>query len=161
MSVSKGTIIEKENTFVKKLYYLRDGYLRVFINNDGEEATTQIVGKQNFVTSFESFVTGKLAENNIKTVTDCEMLYITKSDYEYISTKILNWSAFCKIIYEKAINFNLQRTSDLITLTSEKRYLKLIENDADLIQKVPLQYIASYIGVKPESLSRIRKKIIY
>ena len=75
MSVSKGTIIEKENTFVKKLYYLRDGYLRVFINNDGEEATTQIVGKQNFVTSFESFVTGKLAQNNIKTVTDCEMLY--------------------------------------------------------------------------------------
>lgn len=63
-------------------------------------------------------------------------------------------------MYEQAIAFNLQRTTDLLTLSAEKRYLKLLAEQPEVIQNVPIQYIASYIGIKPESLSRIRKKII-
>ena len=59
------------------------------------------------------------------------------------------------------ISQNQQRTTDFITLSAEKRYLKLMKEQPEIIQNVPIQYIASYIGIKPESLSRIRKKIIF
>lgn len=64
------------------------------------------------------------------------------------------------MFYENAISFNQQRTTDLLILSAEKRYLKLLTEQPEIIQNVPIQYIASYIGIKPESLSRIRKKIV-
>lgn len=81
-------------------------------------------------------------------------------DYETLTKESEFWSVVCKQVYEKAITFNQQRTTDLLTLSAEKRYLKLLKEHPKIIQNVPIQYIATYIGIKPESLSRIRKKII-
>ena len=156
----KGAIIEKENTIVEKLYFIVEGYVRVFYQDNGDENTTQIIGKNNLITLFESFISGRIADNNMMCVTECELLCITKPDYEFISTAMPSWSLFCKTIYESVIEFNLQRTKDLITLNAEERYLQLMTQQPGIIQNVPIQYIASYIGIKPESLSRIRRKII-
>ena len=156
----KGSILEKENSVAQKLYFIKNGFIRTFSNEDGIEITTQIVGENNFTTGFNSFVSGVFSKENIQCITNCEVLYITKSDYETLTKESTIWSAFCKQVYEKAIVFNQQRTTDLLTLSAEKRYLKLLTEQPEIIQNVPIQYIASYIGIKPESLSRIRKKII-
>lgn len=157
---SKGSSLEKENTVAKKLYFIKNGFIRTCCTEDGTEITTQIVGKNDFITSFNSFVSGAVSKGNIKCISDCDVLYITKSDYDRLTRESAIWSAFCKQVYEQAIAFNLQRTTDLLTLSAEKRYLKLLAEKPEVIQNVPIQYIASYIGIKPESLSRIRKKII-
>ena len=156
----KGAILEKENSVAQKLYFIRNGFIGTFSTEDGIEITTQIVGENNFTTGFNSFVSGVFSKENIQCITNCEVLYITKSDYETLTKESTIWSAFCKQVYEKAIVFNQQRTTDLLTLSAEKRYLKLLTEQPEIIQNVPIQYIASYIGIKPESLSRIRKKII-
>ncbi|MBI1767066.1 MAG: Crp/Fnr family transcriptional regulator [Bacteroidetes bacterium] len=156
----KGSTLEKENTVAQKLYFIRNGFIRIFCTDDGTEVTTQIVGPNNFITGFNSFVSGTLSKENIKCISNCDLLYITKSDYNELTKESAIWSAFCKQVYEKAISLNQQRTTDLLTLSAEKRYLKLLAEQPELIQNVPILYVASYIGIKPESLSRIRKKII-
>ena len=158
--VAKGTTLEKENTVAQRLYFISNGFIRVFCNEDDIEITTQIVGKNSFTTGFKSFITGEFSKVNIICISDCEVLFITKADYDKLSKDITTWSTFCKLVYENAITFNLQRTTDLLTLSAEKRYLKLFAEQPEVINNVPVQYIASYIGIKPESLSRIRKKII-
>lgn len=156
----KGALIEKENSIAQNLYFISDGYIRTYYHDEGNEITTQVLGKNNFITSFESFVMHSISNENIQCITDCDVLYITKSDYTMLNNKSTFWGSFCKQLYEKTISFHRQRINDLLTLTAEKRYLKLLEKQPEVIQNVPIQYVASYIGIKPESLSRIRKKII-
>ncbi len=156
---TKGSILEKENTIAQKLYFIKNGFIRSSSNEDGIEITTQIVGENNFITGFNSFVSEVISKENIQCISDCEVLYINKSEYVTLTKESAIWSAFCKQVYEKAITFNQQRTTDLLTLSAEKRYLKLLTEQPEIILNVPIQYIASYIGIKPESLSRIRKKI--
>ena len=82
-----------------------------------------------------------------------------KTDYDSLYQSIFNWEKFCKKVYEKTISASFQRTNDLLTLTAEKRYLNLMADQPEVIQNVPIRLVASYLGVKPESLSRIRRKI--
>jgi CRP/FNR family transcriptional regulator, anaerobic regulatory protein len=157
---SKGSILEKEDKIASKLYYVRNGFVRSFFSKEGIEITTQIVGGNKFITSFNSFTSGITSKENIQCISDCEVFYITKYDYEILTKESVFWSTFCRQIYEKVIVQNQQRTIDFIALSAEKRYLKLLNEQPEIIQNVPIQIIASYIGIKPESLSRIRKKII-
>ncbi|MEO8515355.1 MAG: Crp/Fnr family transcriptional regulator [Flavobacterium sp.] len=157
---SKGSILEKENTVAQKLYFIKSGFLRTFYIEEGTEITTQIVRGNSFITGFNSFVTGEFSNVTVQCISDCEVLYIIKADYDRLTTDIAAWSTFCKHVYEDTLRFSLQRTTDLLSLSAEKRYLKLLEEQPEVIKNVPIQYIASYIGIKPESLSRIRRKII-
>lgn len=157
---SKGSILEREGKISGKLYFVTNGFIRSFFYKDGIEVTTQIVGGNKFITSFNSFTSGITSKENIQCISNCEVFFITKSDYEILTSESVFWSVFCRQLYENVIVHNQQRTIDFIALSAEKRYLKLLNEQPEIIQNVPIQFIASYIGIKPESLSRIRKKII-
>lgn len=67
---------------------------------------------------------------------------------------------FSILVFQESITYNENRSKELSTLNAEQRYIKLIKNYPGIIQNVPIQYIASFLGMKPESLSRIRRKLI-
>ncbi|MGJ1348219.1 hypothetical protein [Sphingobacterium siyangense] len=67
---------------------------------------------------------------------------------------------FSVYVFQQALRYNEKRSKELATLTAEKRYLKLMAEQPDLLHNVPMQYIASFLGMNPKSLSRIRKQII-
>lgn len=157
---AKNTVLEPAGKIAGKLYFVLDGYIRIVRFEEDAEITTHITGKNNLITAFHSFNAGATSTEQVQCISTCEVLWITKADYYLLTEKCTLWSSFCKYIYEKVITAAQQRTSDLLTLSAEKRYLKLMNENPDFIQHVPVQYLASYIGVKPESLSRIRKKII-
>jgi len=159
-NVKKNIILEKENQLTNYLYFINNGFLRVFYVNDGEERTTQINCPSKFITSFESFINTTKAYDNVETITNCQLLRINKQNLDELNYKVKNWRIFTEKIYEQALMFNEERTRDMILLNAEQRYKKLIALQNDIAKNVPIQYIASYIGIKPESLSRIRKKII-
>jgi CRP/FNR family transcriptional regulator, anaerobic regulatory protein len=156
----KGSVLEKESSLVQKLYFINTGFIRTFSDEDGEEITTRLSGKGTFVTSFNSFISGDNSRETIKCVSDCELLYITKSTYKELTNESVIWTSFCKQVYEREIEFNLQRNRDFLALTAKERYLKLFAEQPEIVQHIPIQYIASYIGIKPESLSRIRRKVL-
>ena len=157
--LKKNTLLEEEDKLTNYLYFINEGFVRVFYVQEGEDRTTHINCPSRFITSYQSFISQEKAYDNVETITDCSLLRISKTNLDLLNQKIENWAKFGERIYETALVFNEERTRDMILLNAEKRYQKMLKTQPEIIKNVPIQYIASYIGIKPESLSRIRRQI--
>jgi len=156
----KNRIIEEEGKVPKYLYYIVSGYLRLFhYNEHGDEVTTHINCPPGFFTSYFNFVNECKSPENVECITECELLRITKADLETLTRKNTVMKDFSIEVLQEAIVYNEKRSVELASLTAEQRYLKLIENQPGILHNVPITYIASFLGMKPESLSRIRRKL--
>jgi len=157
----KNRIIEEEGKVPKYLYYIVSGYLRLFYYNEtGDEITTHINCPPGFFTSYFSFVNEAKSNDNVECITECELLRITKADLGSLTSKSLTMKDFSIGVFQQSIAYNETRSMELATLSAEQRYRKLIENYPGILHNVPITYIASFLGMKPESLSRIRRKLL-
>ncbi len=135
--------------------------MRLFYYDDnGDEVTTLIASPNRFITSFLDFIHQKKSNENLECITDCEFYRIERSKMLELIDKNENFKKFSLVIFEQAIATNQIRANDFATLTADLRYKKLMEQQPEIIQNVPIQYIASYLGIKPQSLSRIRKQLL-
>lgn len=158
---SKNSTIEEAYKIPQYLYFINKGFMRLFYYDDnGDEITTHIASPDRFITSFLDFIHQKPTRENLECITDCNLLRIERSKLVELIDKSENFKKFSLIIFEQALAITQIRANDLATLTADLRYRKLIEQQPELVQNVPLQYIASYLGIKPESLSRIRRQLI-
>ena len=157
---NKGELLVEAGTTARHLYFVNSGYLRVYYYEDGEDTTTVLNCPSGFITTFNSFITQTHSHNYLECITDCELLRITKKDIDTLYQHNQKWAEFGRKIYEQAFACLEERAKDMITLSAEQRYLKLMSEYPEIIQNVPLQYIASYLGIKAPSLSRIRKNIL-
>lgn len=157
----KNTIIEAEGDIPQYLYYIVSGYLRLFHFDElGNEITTHINCPPGFFTSYFNFINQTKSGENVECITACELLRITKENLDKLTNECPAMKDFSILVFQESITYNENRSKELSTLNAEQRYLKLIENYPGIIQNVPIQYIASFLGMKPESLSRIRRKLI-
>lgn len=157
----KNRILEEEGKAPQHLYYIVSGFMRLFYYNDnGDEVTTHLNCPHLFFTSFSDFMNQTKSTVNVETITECQLLRITKQDYDTLMDRSLFWKNYGMHILQESVTYNEDRSADLATLTAEQRYLKLMSSYPNIIQNVPLQYIASFLGIKPESLSRIRRNLI-
>lgn len=157
----KNKVIEEAGKVSQYLYYIVSGFMRLFYYDDnGDEVTIHINCPHGFFTSFSNFSNQTRSDVNIECITDCELLKITKPDFDILMQQSITWKNYSVFVLADSMTYNENRAKDLATLTAEQRYLKLMESNPEIIQNVPLQYIASFLGMKPESLSRIRHKII-
>ncbi|WP_313580064.1 Crp/Fnr family transcriptional regulator [Chishuiella sp.] len=158
ISFSKNTIIEEEGKVPQFLYFVVSGFIRLFYYNEkGEEITTHINCPPGFITSYFHFMNETISSENLECITDCDLLRISKNQLETIINKKKIFKDFSLSVFQEALTYNETRANELATLTAEERYNKLIKNYPSIIQNVPLQYIASFLGMNPKSLSRIRK----
>lgn len=161
ISFSKNTIIEEEGKVPQFLYFVVSGFIRLFYYNEkGEEITTHINCPPGFITSYFHFMNETISSENLECITDCDLLRISKNQLETIINKKKIFKDFSLSVFQEALTYNENRANELATLTAEERYNKLIKNYPSIIQNVPLQYIASFLGMNPKSLSRIRKNNI-
>ena len=161
VSVLKNTIVEDKNRIPRYQYFVVSGIMRnYFYANSGEAITTDLNYSSRFFTSYNNFVNRCISDEIIESVTDCELLRIKRDDVDILFTESVILKDFTIRYLEKVFEEERSRIVELTTLTAEQRYLKLMEKAPNLILEVPLQTIASYLGIKPETLSRIRRKII-
>ena len=161
VSITKNTIIEKAGKVPEYLYFIVSGYLRIFhLNEKGEEITTHINCPPGFITSYFNYINQVPSDENLESITDCQLLRITKTNLEELIDKSTAFKDFSISVFQESISYNENRSRELATLTAEQRYLKLIKEYPGIIQNVPLQYIASFLGMNSKSLSRIRKQVI-
>lgn len=159
-SFQKGTILQKEYSVPKHLYYIVSGHMRLFyINDSGDEVTTRISKPNEFITPFLHFIHGRISKMNTECITDCEVLSVSQQNLKKLILQSPNMQEFSVVIFEEAIDMIERRADDLATLDAEQRYRKLLKEHPSILQHVPLMQIASYLGMKPESLSRIRRKL--
>jgi CRP-like cAMP-binding protein len=157
----KNRIIEEEGKIPNYLYFVVSGYMRLFhYNSNGDEITSHINCPPGFITSYFNFINQTKATENVECVTDCELLRITKSNLDLLTSKSAGFKDFSIWVFQQSIEYNENRSRELATLTAEQRYQKLIDNYPEILHNVPLQYIASFLGMNSKSLSRIRKQFI-
>lgn len=155
--VTKGSTLIEAGRSTDKAFFILSGYLRYFkIIDSGEELIVHLYAPDNFAISLKSFFLGTKAEESLQTITDCEYLWIKKQDLEKLYSISYKWHSFGRKLLESALIEKEERVIDQLTLTAQEKYAKLLNKQPDIIQNVPVKYIASFIGVQPESLSRIR-----
>ncbi|WP_292010215.1 Crp/Fnr family transcriptional regulator [Chryseobacterium sp.] len=161
VSYPKNTVIEEEGEVPKYLYYIVSGYMRLFhYNRNGDQVTTHINCPPGFFTSYSNFINQKKSEENVECITECELLRISKENLEAFTKLSSSMKNFSIHVFQESIIYHEERAKELSTLSAEQRYLEFLKTYPDIIQNVPVQYIASFLGMKPESLSRIRRKLI-
>lgn len=155
---NKESILLREGDISDKYYFVLKGCIRSYYIIDGNEKTT------NFYTEYESFsppcvVSKTPSKHYIACVEDCILSVATPMMEQNIFTKFPRFESLCRIMSEE-ISAKQQLASDHFkNFAPEQRYLHLLESRPDLTKRVPQYQIASYLGMTPESLSRIRKRI--
>lgn len=138
---------------------IEKGIIRYYINKDGEESTYLFGSAGDFVSDIENFIKGKPTTKNIQALEDIIVWQITKSSLELFYRNIREGERFGRLITEKHLIEAVQHIISFLTDPPSTRYEKFRSLYPGLEQKIPQYYIASFCGVKPQSLSRIRKRI--
>lgn len=161
LQVKKDTMLETAGKIPLHHNFIVSGHMRKFhINDKGEEITADLNNGPRFFTSYFHFVQQTPSNEFLHCITDCELLRITKADADRSVQTSVTQKDFTIRLFQQVMDEDKQRMNDLATLTAEQRYRKFMKDSPEIIRNVPLKYIASYLGIKPESLSRIRREII-
>jgi CRP-like cAMP-binding protein len=156
--VKKDEIVLAEGNVCKHLYFVESGLLHFYINKDGNNITKFFTEAPYFFTSQASFNSQKQSSENIQAIEDCVVYQITyKASNELF--KLKSWAEFGRKITQEVQFFTEEILEQLQTETAELRYQKMRRNNPQLLERIPLKYLASYLGIAPQSLSRIRKKL--
>jgi CRP-like cAMP-binding protein len=155
----KGDFFLEEGKICKQVGFVTKGLLRYYINHDGEDKTYDFAQEHNFVCNYESFIPRTPSTKNIQALEDCEILQISYDDLQLFYKSISQAERFGRLVIEQVFIQTLQDLSSFYTDTPEIRYEKILRKHPDLLQRMSQYHIASYVGVKPQSLSRIRKRI--
>ena len=157
--IKKGDFFLVDGQVCKHAGFIEKGLIRYFINHDGEEKTYEFGQENNFVCNYESFLTQTPSTKIIQALEDSVILQISFTDLQIFYQSISQGERFGRMVIEYVFVQLLQALSSLYTDTPEYRYQKLFTDHPDLLQRVSQYHIASYVGVKPQSLSRIRRRI--
>ncbi|MBX7050865.1 MAG: Crp/Fnr family transcriptional regulator [Flavobacteriales bacterium] len=143
------------NAFIVK------GCLRTFFTDDkGHEHIFQIGFEDWWASDLSSFVTGEPANYSIEALEDCELLQMHRDDYDKLFLNYPVYERFFRILTQRAYVAGQQRMIDSMSYNAERRYLELVKKYPNMEMRVAQHHIASYLGITPEALSRIKRGII-
>jgi CRP-like cAMP-binding protein len=155
----KGSVLLKEGQVSKDAFLVLKGCVRKYCLIDGEEKTTAFFMEGEVAIDFESAANHKPSKHYLECVEDSRIAVINSEKEEAYYKRFPRFEELSRAEAEKMMGSSQEALSSFITSSPEQRYLDLLQNRPKLLQRVPQHQIASYIGVTPESLSRIRKRI--
>ena len=159
-SVKKGTILLNEGSISKECYSVLKGLVRQYYIKDGEEKTTAFFTEGQAVASFSSYINQTPSKHYLVCVEDCSLTVGSKEKEKQMIAKFPKLESIIRSEMEKNAGLAQEEMATFITSSPEERYINLIKNRSELLNRVPQHQIASFLGIKPESLSRLRKRIV-
>lgn len=161
-SLKKSEAFVSEGERCTEVGFILSGTCRSFyLSGAGEEITYCFRFPGEFVTAYSSFITGQGSLENMQALTKTELLVISKADVEMLADKFTGWLKFLKIIAEQQYIELEKRIFQLQRVHAKQRYDDLLKNHPEYVQHIPLQHIASYLGITQRHLSRIRKELVF
>jgi CRP-like cAMP-binding protein len=154
----KGEFFLEEGRICKQVGFVAKGLLRYYINHEGEEKIYDFSQENEFVCNYESFLPQLPSSKNIQALEESEVFVISHADLQVFYANVRGGERFGRIAIEAVFVKLLQDISSMYTDTPELRYERFLTKHADLQQRISQYHIASFVGVKPQSLSRIRKR---
>jgi len=155
------TNLLKSGKVERYIYFLDTGIVKGYQNIDGKIVIQHLVAEQDFFTSLDSFMTETPSLDYYETITNCNLIKISKPDFDILQKETKFWAIFVKEITNEHLSCKLERVKDFQILTAKERYLKFVNQYPNLALNVSIDNIASFLGMEPQSLSRIRKQITF
>lgn len=153
------TILLQEGAIARKIYFIKQGCLRMWFNKEGKDITLQFFFENQSVASIESFLSGKPSHFTLESIEPTCMYSLSKENFELLQQLFpLVKEGFQEVVQQRFGNYAhlfLSRIKD----TPRERYEDLLHNHPEIVKRVPQHYIASYLGITPISLSRIRNRL--
>ena len=159
-TIKKKEFFNNQGNLCRHLAFVNSGCLRAFHTDDkGDEFTMYFAFLNWWVGDKTSFYSGTPSRFSVQALEDSEIFYADKTKWERALDEIPVFEKWYRVKTRKSYEATQQKIIDTQTETAEQKYLKLLKNAPDIVQRIPQYYIASYLGIKPQSLSRIRKNI--
>lgn len=140
-------------------YIVKGAFRSYFIDNEGKDHTVQIAVEDWFVSDFYSYITQTPATLYVEALENSVILQMKYDDIEALCKEIHNLSEYFRVTTERAFAFSRRRALSTLSKTAEERYLEFLERYPGIVQRVPQKVIASYLGMSPEFLSKIRAQL--
>lgn len=157
----KNALLLKEGMVAEEVFFVLKGGLRQFFyDGNGTEKTCNFVFENEFLTDLESFSHKKKCTTNIITTEPAECLVVTCKSLVQCMSELPAVNLLFNAIIENVATANIKRIQSLLSQSYEQQFEELIRNKPSILQRIPQRYIAQYLGIAPESLSRIRKKML-
>lgn len=154
----KGSVLLTEGKICRKLYFLESGLLRYFVNRDGQDVTKYFTEPPYCFTSQRSLSQGLPAQESIASLAESTVWEMSREDAFRLLELSPSWNTFIRQLIQEVQYYTELILEDLQNCTAEERYVRMMKEEDSLLGKVPLKHLASYLGIAPQSLSRIRKR---
>lgn len=156
----KGDLLTKEGQIEKNAYYVVKGCVREYRLVDGEEKTINFYTEDQSVVNFDSLANRTPSKQNFECSEKTTVAILNTKKEQELYAKFPRFETFCRTGMEKMMGEKQNQLAEFISLKPMQRYQKLQEERPDLINRVPQYQIASYLGIKPETLSRIKLRLL-
>lgn len=160
ISLNKGHYLLSEGEVSTAFYFILEGGVRLFYRSGIEEKTAFFYFENMFVSSYESFTKQTPSKHNVQCIEPSQVAVISFEIAYKLLERFPKFEFLARIIMEEELIVCQEIISSFVTLNAEKRYLHLVESKSPLLQRIPQYQLATFLGVTPETLSRIRKRII-
>ncbi len=157
--LKKGEFLIRNGEICRQVNFINKGLLRMFYMIDGREICTGFINENEYISQYDSFLTKQPSTGNIDALEDCELINLSYDDMQAIYKSNPVFEKFGRKIAEMLFTMISIQATRLLTMTPEERYQSVLEYQPYVIQRVPQYMIASFIGITPEHLSRLRKKM--
>lgn len=159
-TLKKGEYYLKAGKIPQEVAFLIEGIFRIYYyNKKGDEITKFFVEENHFVVDINSYNAGIPSSEYTEAITDCKYIVISKESMTDLSATIVGWDEIVKKITSKGLSIKFNKISSMLTEDATERYLSFLNTYPKLANRIPLVYLASYLGMTATSLSRIRKNI--
>ena len=159
-TITKGEYFSEAGKTAKEVAFIMDGILRVlYYNKEGEEITRYFIDENNWAVDLNSFNMRLPSSEYIQAVLDCELAVFSRDALEELSNTIVQWDTIIAKVTNKALLEKVNRISPMMGEDAKTRYLEFMNRYPSMVNRIPLSYLASYIGITKSSLSRIRASL--
>ena len=157
LAVNRNEYVKVGNSIDTNIYFIVDGSLRIFVIDETEEHTIRLGYKNNIIAALDSFISNKPSDLYIQALKKTKLKVVGKETFlDFIERSPEN-SNLWRIMLGELIYQQMERERDILTSSPEERYKRVLERSPRLFQEIPHKYIASYLRMAPETLSRIIK----
>jgi CRP-like cAMP-binding protein len=161
LQIKKGSLFITYGQIIRHIALVEDGYLRTYhIDEDGNEVTTEFSSPETFCTSYYSFYTHEPAFEFIEAITDCQLQLLTYNSLQKLYSESFAMNVFGRTILEKACIERDLRLNKVTHMGAKEKYEWFLQTYPEIYKVAKLIHIASFLGINPETLSRVRRKII-
>jgi CRP-like cAMP-binding protein len=158
--LKKGEFLSQAGEISNYVSFINRGSLRVYMEISEQEISKHFFFDHEYASDYASFLTRTPGLLNIRALEDTELMELSYENVQMLYERYPVWQKYGRLIAEKLYIQVANRTQELLLKSPEEMYIRLIETQSPIIARIPQHYIASYLGIQPESLSRIRKRIM-